>query len=44
MKHASLAVFDYSGKKLCDLYDSSVKTAGQTFDIEVTSELSGWKT
>ena len=44
MEHTSLSVFDYSGKKVCDLYDSAVSTAGQAFDISVTTELSGWKT
>lgn len=43
MKHTSLSVFDYSGKKVCDLYDSSVNQAGQAYDISVTTELSGWK-
>ncbi len=43
MKHASLSVFDYSGKKVCDLYDSNVSQAGQAFDISVTTELNGWK-
>lgn len=32
MKHISIAVFDYSGNKLCDLYDSSIKAAGQAYD------------
>ena len=43
MKHTSLSVFDYSGKKVCDLYDSNVSQAGQAYDISVTTELSGWK-
>ena len=44
MEQKSLSVFDYSGKKVCDLYDSTVQTPGQAFDISVTTELSGWKT
>ena len=43
MKHTSLSVYDYSGKKVCDLYDSHVMEAGQAFDISVTTELSGWR-
>ena len=32
--HSSLAVFDYSNKKLCDLYDSQNDLVGQAFDID----------
>lgn len=35
MEQKSLSVFDYSGKKVCDLYDSTVQTPGQAFDISV---------
>ena len=34
--HSSLAVFDYSDNKLCDLYDSQNDLAGQAYDIERT--------
>lgn len=38
MEQKSLSVFDYSGKKVCDLYDSTVQTPGQAFDISVPLE------
>ena len=41
MEQKSLSVFDYSGKKVCDLYDSTVQTPGQAFDISVTTEITG---
>lgn len=43
MEYTNLSVFDYGGKKICDLYDSNVKTPGQAHNIELTRELSGWK-
>lgn len=43
MKHVSLSVFNYSRKKLCDLFDSAIRADGQAYDIILTSELNGWK-
>lgn len=43
MKHVSLAIYDYSRNKLCDIYDSATEAKGQAYDVTQTSELSGWK-
>lgn len=43
MERVSLSIYDYSHKKLCDLYDSSVQAEGQAYDIEYREELNGWK-
>ena len=43
MKHISIAAFDYSGNKLCDLYDSDIKAAGQAYDPVQEEEIGGWK-
>lgn len=37
--HSSLAIFNYSNQKLCDLYDSQNDLAGQAFGIERTINL-----
>lgn len=36
---ASLAVFDYSNNKLCDLYDSQNNLAGQAYNIKYTTNM-----
>jgi hypothetical protein len=38
MAQVTLSVFDYSNNKLCDLYDSSLKSPGQAFEITVKKE------
>lgn len=43
MGHYSLAVFDYSGNKLCELMDSETIQAGCAQNITETKELGGWK-
>lgn len=43
MNHASLAIYDYKRRKVCDLYDSSVRAEGQAYNITYTEELLGWK-
>lgn len=43
MTHKALSVFDYSGNKLCDLYDSYAKQRGQAFAITEKKELNGYK-
>ena len=43
MEHISIGVYDYSGNKLCDLYDSAIQAEGQAYSIVYTEELSGWK-
>lgn len=44
MEHVSLAVFDYSNKKVCELYDSDALSAGQAYNIYKTEEIKqGWK-
>lgn len=43
MAHKALAVYDYSGNKLCDLYDSYSEQRGQAFEITETKELNGAK-
>ena len=43
MNHKALSVFDYSGNKLCDLYDSNVTARGQAFEITEKKELTGKK-
>lgn len=43
MNHKALSVFDYSGNKLCDLYDNYTSMRGQAFDITISNELNGQK-
>ena len=44
MKHVSLSVWNYAGKKICDLYDSFSKARGQAYDIDYAIELAdGWQ-
>lgn len=43
MDHVSVGVYDYSGNKLCDLYDSFIQADGQAYDIAYSEELNGWK-
>lgn len=43
MAHANLSVFDYAGKKICDLYDSDIRQNGQASNIAISTELSGWR-
>lgn len=38
-----LDIFDYSGNKLCNLYDNSIDSAGQAYDIFVKTERNGWR-
>lgn len=41
--HISQDVFNYKRNKLCNLYDSSLNSPGQAYDIIFTNELNGWK-
>ena len=43
MERVALSIHDLNNKKLCDLYDSSVKVPGQAHTICLTTELNGWK-
>jgi phage minor structural protein len=43
MRGKNLSVFDYSGNKLCDLYDSTIEQPGQAFSITTKDELSSWR-
>ncbi len=40
-KHISIDVYDYSGNKLCCLYDSSIDAEGQAYDIVLDDVLGG---
>lgn len=42
-EHVSLAIFNYSKEKLCELYDSAIQADGQAYDIEYEQELNGWQ-
>ena len=42
--HISQDVYGYNQKKLCNLYDSSLNSKGQAYDIVYTNEINGWKT
>ena len=42
-RELTLDIFDYSGHKLCQLYDSKSNISGQATDVFVTSERNGWK-
>lgn len=42
-KHITLDIFDYSRKKLCSLFDSTINAKGQAYDISVITEGNGWK-
>lgn len=39
----TLDIFDYSGHKICGLYDNSSNVSGQAFNVFVTTERNGWK-
>ena len=41
--HISQDIFNYKRNKLCNLYDSSLNSPGQAYDIIFTNELTGWK-
>lgn len=41
--HISQDVFNYKRDKLCNLYDSSLNSPGQAYDIIFSNELNGWK-
>lgn len=43
MSHVSQDIFDYNKKKLCNIYDSSLNSPGQAYDIVQTNEINGWK-
>lgn len=44
MMHRSISVYDYSRKKVCDLYDSYSAARGQAYNIAETEEIKeGWK-
>lgn len=36
-------VFDYSGNRLCSLYDNGSDSSGQATDVYITTERNGWK-
>ena len=38
-----LDVFDYSGNKLCNLYDNSIDASGQAYDVFIKTERNGWR-
>lgn len=38
-----LDIFDYSGHRLCGLYDSSMDVNGQAVNVSITTERNGWK-
>lgn len=38
MNHKALSVYDYSGNKLCDLYDSASMPYGQAYRITTVKE------
>ena len=38
-----LALFDYSGNKLCTLYDSTSDISGQAANVIKKTERNGWK-
>lgn len=38
-----LDVYDYSGNKQCNLYDSTSDVFGQASDVIVTTQRNGWK-
>lgn len=41
--HISQDVYGYNNKKLCNLYDSSLNSKGQAYDIVYKNEINGWK-
>lgn len=34
MDHISVAIYDHTRKKVCDLYDSSSPASGQAYNIQ----------
>ena len=38
-----LDIFDYQGRRLCNLYDNSFDVSGQATDVYVQTERNGWK-
>ena len=43
-EHCAVDIYDYSGKKLCCLYDSDIEAEGQAHDIIYTDSLEGKRT
>lgn len=44
MDRISLDVFDYSGRKLTNLYDSACPSAGDANELKIEWELAGQRT
>ena len=44
LKHTAIDIFDYSGNKVCNLYDSSLSAEGQAYDIVFTNPLGSFPT
>lgn len=42
-RNIELDIYDYSGHKKCNLYDSGNQILGQAHDVCVTTERNGWK-
>lgn len=38
-----LDIFDYSGRKICPLYDSSLDVDGQATNVVISTSRNGWK-
>ncbi len=39
----AISVHDMNRNKLCEIYDSQMQAEGQAYDVQLTSEISGWK-
>lgn len=43
-KYRTLAIYDYSGHKICDLYDSKVQLEGEAYGITAKTDINGLHT
>ena len=41
--HVAIDIYNYSRQKVVNLYDSSLESPGQAFDIVHTNEITGWQ-
>jgi hypothetical protein len=42
-RNLTLDIFDYSGRKLGNLYDNTLSVSGQAYDVFVITQRNGWK-
>lgn len=41
--HIAIDIYNYDKQKIVNLYDSSLESPGQAYDIIHTNEITGWQ-